>query len=105
MKITDLKSITNLNLKDVSFDKIVRKSIYWLRHSRTVIFVVVLSAGLMMAILTLNDILQQALSGNLSGGYSQTDRTTITRLNKLQTSDKNASGATLPSGRINPFSE
>jgi len=73
-----------------------------------IIFITIIVASLIVAILTLNSILQLPYSD----GYSPTqsngitfDKTIIDQLNKLKTSDVNSADQTLPSGRINPFSE
>lgn len=72
-----------------------------------VIFIVVVAGGLIASIMILNNILQLPYeASNPTGSTGNTvvfDETTITRLNKLKTSDTNATDQILPSGRINPF--
>ena len=70
--------------------------------------IIIIGAGLVLAILTLSNILSLPYnSANSSYASNETikiNQTTITSINKLKTSDNN-SNQTLPSGRINPFSE
>lgn len=72
------------------------------------IFIVMLTAGLAVAVLTLNGIL---IRSGEAAGYTSTldntsfDQTTIDRLNKLRTSSDPAIEYSLPAGRTSPFSE
>jgi hypothetical protein len=74
-----------------------------------VIFIVLMSFGLVMSILILNNIISQPTNGNNSNPSSTQptsfDQSTINRLNKLEPSASNTSYQTLPAGRNNPFSE
>jgi hypothetical protein len=76
-----------------------------------VMFIIIVVAGLIIAILSLNHILKVPYdSANYTSPVTNTttasfDTTTIARLNKLMASDNNSSSQTLPSGRINPFFE
>jgi hypothetical protein len=73
------------------------------------IFIVVVVSGLIGAILVLNYILRVPYdSSKYTPAITEAtsfDQTTITRINKLTTSDNNSTNQTLPNGRINPFSE
>lgn len=72
------------------------------------LFIIIIVGGLVAAVMVLNGILQQSSDTN---GYTSNlgingfDQTTINRLNQLHTSDEAPTAITLPSGRINPFSE
>ena len=73
-----------------------------------VMFIVIVAVGLAIAVLDLNYILQlpYIATDNATGNSTITfDQTTITRLEKLKTSNENLSEQTFPSGRINPFAE
>jgi hypothetical protein len=77
------------------------------RYSLT-IFIVVLVGGLSTAVLILNSTLQE--SSNISNDPASLDITTfdqatISRVNQLHTSSDGVGQFTLPSGRVNPFSE
>ncbi|MCX6728332.1 MAG: hypothetical protein NTV39_00985 [Candidatus Saccharibacteria bacterium] len=72
-----------------------------------VIFVVLVSTGLMASVLFLSDILNRPYSNGSKTGDSSTifDSSTMSRLDTLQPSAKNSSYKTAPTGRANPFSE
>jgi hypothetical protein len=68
-----------------------------------VIFIVIVTIGLMASVLFLSDIMNRPyLSGDSSTIF---DLTTINRLDKLQPSIKNTSYKVVPPGRASPFSE
>lgn len=72
-----------------------------------VIFVVIVSTGLMASVLFLTDILNRPYSNGSKTGDSSTifDTSTMSRLDKLQPSANNTSYKTAPTGRSSPFSE
>lgn len=72
------------------------------------IFIVVLTAGLAIAVLLLNATLQQ--SSNTTGYTAPVnpttfDQATIDRVKQLHTSTNSVNPVVLPTTRINPFSE
>ena len=73
----------------------------------SVIFIVLVTIGLIASVLILNDILNRPYSNGSKAGNTSTifDVQTINRLNQLQTSANNTSYKTLPAGRASPFSE
>ena len=73
-----------------------------------VIFIVLVTGGLIASILILNNIINQPeTSIGISTVTNPTtfDQATAIRLQKLENSTNNNSYQTLPSGRINPFTE
>lgn len=72
------------------------------------VFIVLISAGLALAVIVLNDILTTA---SLGDGYTSPDTTgtidqaSLDRIKELHTSDEGATPLVLPEGRINPFAE
>jgi hypothetical protein len=68
-----------------------------------VIFIVIISIGLMAAVLYLSGIMNSPYSN--SDGSTIFDTTTINRLDQLQPSAKNTAYKTISPGRTNPFSE
>ncbi len=75
-------------------------------ETKLVIFIVVLVGALIVAIITLGDILKMPSGSNASTSTSsKIDSTIVSRLNKLSPSNDNTLVKTLPAGRINPFSE
>jgi hypothetical protein len=72
-----------------------------------VIFIVIVTVGLMASILYLSDILNRPYSNGSTTGDSSTifDTNTISRIGKLQPSKTNTSYKTMPPGRASPFSE
>ncbi len=95
MKNTDIKSL---------FGPIAKA----FRKYNLTIFIVVLVSGLAVAVLMLNQTLQQASN---PGSYTSTldsttfDQATIDRITQLHTSSEPAADFQVPEGRINPFSE
>lgn len=78
------------------------------RRYNLTIFIVVLVGGLATAVLMLNATLQQ--SSDVSGytpdiKSAAFDQLTADRIMQLRTSSDTSASPTLPSGRINPFSE
>ena len=74
---------------------------------RLVIFIVGVAAGLIFCVLTLSNIIQDppAVDTETAIANERIDQNTINRLNKFKPSNENTEIPTLPSGRINPFSE
>lgn len=72
------------------------------------IFIVLVTAGLAFAVITLNGILSDAALGD---GYISPDTTgtidqaSLDRMKELHTSDEGATPLVLPEGRVNPFAE
>ncbi|HEU4831029.1 MAG TPA: hypothetical protein VFS65_02570 [Candidatus Saccharimonadales bacterium] len=76
-----------------------------LRRYHLTLFIVVVVGGLIVAVLTLNTIIDRSINGSgIVGGPGATsfDQATINRLNNLG-SDSNNQMPT--SGRVNPFTE
>jgi hypothetical protein len=73
------------------------------------IFIVVLTSGLVAAVLFLNGVLQQSSdTSNYKSSTSLTsfDQVTINRVKQLHTSSNpSAADTALPAGRVNPFAE
>jgi len=79
-----------------------------IKRYNLVLFIVMVVGGLIASIMILNNILNQpaAVTTDSTTNSAVTfDQVTISRLSKLETSANNASYNTLPSVRINPFSE
>ena len=72
-----------------------------------IIFVVLVSGFLILAVITLDNILTQpnVITTSPNSSSSTFDMPTINRLQKLNTSANNNNYQTLPAGRTNPFSE
>lgn len=73
-----------------------------------VLFIVLVAGGLIASVIILNNILTQPSSNNVGSSNNNSttsDQSTINRLTNLETSTSNNSYQTLPSGRVNPFSE
>jgi hypothetical protein len=72
------------------------------------IFIVILTSGLVTAVLFLNGIIQQSSdTSNYKASTNLTtfDQTTINRVQQLHSSGSPSATVTLPAGRINPFAE
>jgi len=79
-----------------------------IKRYNLVLFIVMVVGGLIASIMILNNILTQPAVVTTDPTTSSAvtfDQVTISRLSKLETSANNASYNTLPSARINPFSE
>ncbi len=94
----------NLGVKNIFksfFDMIVK--------FRLTLFIVVMVGGLAIAVLMLDKILQNpSASTNSSNNSVDTttfDQATIDRLKQLHSSSDGTGTFSLPSGRVNPFSE
>lgn len=72
-----------------------------------VIFVVIVSVGLMSSVLLLNEMLNRPYSNGSTTGDNPTifDKSVITSLEKLQPSSSNKTYKTPATGRSNPFTE
>jgi hypothetical protein len=95
-----------MNNKDVS--SLIKPIVAVFQRYSLTIFIVVLTTGLAIAVLMLNTIVQQASdTSNYKGGTTSTtfDQVTIERVKQLHSSSDFSNQVTLPSGRINPFSE
>lgn len=69
-----------------------------------VIFVVIISCGLMLAIIVMTSILNIPFT-SVNGTETKFDQVTINRLSKFETISTNTGFNNLPTGRINPFFE
>ncbi len=72
------------------------------------IFVVLMVAGLSTAVLLMTNALQKSsdtTNYSPSVGSSSFDQATINRVNQLHTSSEQLPNYTVPTGRINPFTE
>lgn len=85
-----------------------------IKKSNLVIFIVLVSAGLILVVTTLTDIFippevtssNQTTTNRPSASSSVTfDQVTIDKLNILKSASDNSGDQTLPAGRINPFSD
>jgi len=90
-------------MKNHSIDNPLKNVVKLVFRYNFVIFVVIVSIGLMASILFLNEIVNRPYSNG--NGSTIFDITTINRLDKLQPSTKNTSYKTIPPGRASPFSE
>jgi len=72
-------------------------------------FLVIVVSGLIYCVVALNGILDQSTytdnQTNVNSASISVDQETINSLAALKTYDDNQTAKTLPSGRINPFSE
>lgn len=99
-------------MKNISLTNIIETIVRLVRRYNMLIFTLSVAGGLIFAILTLNGILTQPYNSTSStktntvtNNTTTYDQTTINELSKLDTSAKNTVYQTIPSGRINPFSE
>lgn len=80
-----------------------------LTRYNTTIFIIITTGALIASVLLLQQVFVTQSSNFSDNGYTGTivnaNPTTINYLNKLSSSANNTAGQTLPSGRINPFSE
>lgn len=90
-------------MKKRSIDNPLKNALKLVFRYNFVIFIVIVSIGLMVSVLLLSDIMNKPYAN----GDSSTifDTTTINRLSKLQPSTKNTSYKIIPPGRASPFSE
>jgi len=73
-----------------------------------VLFVIIITSGLIFSVLVLKDILDQPYNDDTQATNSESviiDQATIDILNNTKAVDENLEVKALPSGRINPFSE
>lgn len=79
-----------------------------LRRFHMTIFIIFIAAGLSVAVLYLNMIINDPSNAE---GYTSPidagsiDQTTLDRIKELHTSDEATPALTFPEGRINPFAE
>lgn len=94
-------------MKNFSFAHVIEPVISTLKKLSLVIFIIIIAGGLGFAIITINNILTQPPGDSIkkSSNNTSVDQGTINRLNRYKTSDANSTNKSLPSGRINPFSE
>lgn len=94
-------------MKDISKIISIRQFTRLLVRFNFVIFIVLVTSGLIMSVMILNSILARPYADNngSNGATTTFDQQTINRLNKLNVSTNNTNYQTLPSGRTNPFSE
>lgn len=89
--------------------KPANKIISYLSRFHLVIFLIVISAGVITALLMLAGTLNSAYGATTpedSGSLNTTfDETTIRELDRFKPSSSNSGDQGLPSGRINPFSD
>ncbi|MDK2898819.1 MAG: hypothetical protein PWQ10_6 [Patescibacteria group bacterium] len=78
-----------------------------IKRYNLVIFIVIISVGLIFAVMTLTKIVNQTVDNTKQIVIEDTivDQATLNSINNLKTVEENTEGQTLPSGRINPFSE
>jgi len=86
-----------------SIDNPLKTAVKLILRYNFVIFVVVVSIGLMASILLLSEVTNRPYSNGTSSTIF--DITTINNVNKLQPSAKNTLYKTIPAGRASPFSE
>lgn len=94
-------------MKNKSITHPFRPIVNLIKRSSFVIFVIVVTGGLVISVLTLTNILINPLGGDSTSSTTVTtgfDQATINRLNKLTESSNSSKDQALPSGRINPFS-
>ncbi|NCQ54048.1 hypothetical protein COV88_02515 [Candidatus Saccharibacteria bacterium CG11_big_fil_rev_8_21_14_0_20_41_19] len=94
-------------MKNFSFAHLLAPVVSTLKKLSLVIFIIVIAGGLVYAIMTISSILTQppSDSSKKSTNSASIDQATVNRLNRYKTSDVNSTNQSLPSGRINPFSE
>jgi len=115
VKINSIKSIKELQKKENSKNKknLVQSSSpsHFFSRFGLMIAIVITLCGLIMAVVALNDIMQQPyadttsqnqLTGSGSGHMIDIDQVTIDKYNSLKTSANNTNQE-LPTNRINPF--
>lgn len=88
--------VNNLTTSLLSIKKSLKKF--------NVVFFIIITSGLILCVAILGNILIQPYIDN-PNSKATFDQTTINNLGKMQTSDKNVKYQSVPSGRINPFSE
>lgn len=94
-------------MQNITIKSLFKPFVELFRRYHLTIFIVVVVGGLAVSVIIFNDIL--ASSTDISGYTAEVtnasfDQSTITKLQQLHTSSENVE-PTLPSGRINPFSE
>jgi hypothetical protein len=98
-------------MKNKSTSKPLKYAPNFLARFNLVIFIVIVVIGLIASILILTDLVNKSYDGDSSSTTSSVaaptmfDQQTISRLSKLNNSNSNNSYNSLPSGRVNPFSE
>lgn len=92
-----MSSITQINTT-----KVIKKTFSYYSF---VIFVIIVAAGLIGSVILLTNIFINPPIKEPVTNTQTFDTSTINRLNVMSTSDVNSLYQTLPSGRINPFSE
>lgn len=94
-------------MKNSSVNNPLKKFVNLLLRYNFVIFVSMLSVGLIVSVIILTNILTEPYTEdeNLNPTGPTFDQSTIIRLDKLETSASNKSYKTMPSGRADLFSE
>lgn len=95
-------------MKNISITVFIKKIGKIFYRYNLVIFIVLVTGGLIASIMILNQIITQPGSSTTNDTTPSTtsfDQPTINRLSKLESNTKNTNYQTLPSGRINPFLE
>ena len=95
-------------MKNKDTSSLIRSIVSAFQRYNVTIFIVVLTGGLVVAVLMLNSTVQQASdTAGFSAGTGSTsfDQVTIDRVKQLHTSTEFTADVSLPPGRINPFSE
>lgn len=95
-------------MKSKSLSSVFKSLITTFQKYSVTIFIVVLTSGLVIAVLMLNSTLQKASD---TTGYTPSldpttfDQATIDRVKQLHTSDEPPKASSPSTGRINPFAE
>lgn len=95
-------------MKNLDVKTIFKSIIDTIIKFRLTLFIVVMVGGLTVAVLMLNTILQSPASTKSTAttvDNTTFDQATIDRLKQLHTSSSTGDTFSLPTGRINPFSE
>lgn len=94
-------------MKDKTKINPLKPIIYFFSRYNLIIFVIIITTGLSLAVLTLTAILQVPYDGSVSGSNKTVtfDESTITRLKSLNASNKNAANTPELSGRASLFAE
>ncbi len=95
-------------MKNITVSQVFKPIGKFLRRINFTLLIVVISGGLAVAVLMLNTILEQSSTdtGYVSDlSLTSFDQTTIDQLDSLTPSTSSTGNITLPTGRINPFSE
>ncbi|MDB5162130.1 MAG: hypothetical protein JWM52_638 [Candidatus Saccharibacteria bacterium] len=95
-------------MKNIDITSFFKKFSQAIARFHLTLFIVFIVAGLGTAVLFLNSILTDTAGGDTYTSPitpGTIDQATLERINQLHTSDEALPPSTLPTGRINPFSE